>query len=373
MAPRRAKTARQRARPATIADVARLAGVGLGTASRAMTGAGPVSDAARERVRSAATRLGFRPSPVARALRGKKPKLLGVVLTSLEPSSTEWLRGASEAAREHGYVLIVCDGQGSSRVTAEQLERLLGQGIDGLLLAGATAAPAQLRGFLDAGMPIGPAIASPRDAVASFERAWRPGITAACDALVDHGHRRFLCCVQASGDEDPTGVQRLWEVLLAKALARAGASAEDVAVVRVADAAAVAGKVSPLLERRDRPTAAIAGTPVLTPPLLATVAALGLEVPADLSFVSLEESVWEATYRPPLAVVRRDAYAAARITTRALIARIERWPVVEPASEPQPVFERRGSIGTAPRPRGRAPDALRRPSGRGGNVPPRTS
>ena len=63
---------------ATIKDVARLAGVGLGTASRAISGRGPVSEKALAKVNEAVAALDFRPSNVARALSSKTLGMIGV-------------------------------------------------------------------------------------------------------------------------------------------------------------------------------------------------------------------------------------------------------------------------------------------------------
>ncbi|HEX6704399.1 MAG TPA: substrate-binding domain-containing protein [Albitalea sp.] len=63
---------------ATIKDVARLAGVGLGTASRAISGRGPVSEKALARVNEAVAALQFRPSNVARALTSKTLGMVGI-------------------------------------------------------------------------------------------------------------------------------------------------------------------------------------------------------------------------------------------------------------------------------------------------------
>ena len=63
---------------ATIKDVARLAGVGLGTASRAISGRGPVSEKALARVNEAVATLQFRPSNVARALASKTLGMIGI-------------------------------------------------------------------------------------------------------------------------------------------------------------------------------------------------------------------------------------------------------------------------------------------------------
>ncbi|MGY4827765.1 LacI family DNA-binding transcriptional regulator [Sphaerotilaceae bacterium SBD11-9] len=65
---------------ATIKDVARLAGVGIGTASRAISGRGPVSEAALAKVNEAVAALGFRPSNVARALSSKTLGMIGLYL-----------------------------------------------------------------------------------------------------------------------------------------------------------------------------------------------------------------------------------------------------------------------------------------------------
>jgi LacI family transcriptional regulator len=322
----------------------------MGTASRAMGDGGPVSAEARQRVRAAAAKLRFRPSPSARALRGKRPKLLGVVLPAIEPTSAEWLRGASDTASEHGYALVVCDGQGSARVETEQLRRLLEHSIEGLMLAGPPAAPEELQAFLDAGIPISPPVSTPPEATALFERAWNPAIEAACRCLIDEGHRRIACCVHPeSEDAEHRGLERLLVRALRRLLGAAGASRDALVVVPVAGAGAVEVALRPLLAGDGAPTAVIAGGPTLTPPLVATITALGLGIPSDVSVLALEESVWEATYRPPLAVVRRDAHAAGRDVTRALIARIERWAAPEPFREAAPVFERRGSIGPVSR------------------------
>lgn len=62
----------------TLADVARRAGVGLGTASRAISGRGSVSADALARVQEAAAALNFKPSKVARALSRRTSDMIGV-------------------------------------------------------------------------------------------------------------------------------------------------------------------------------------------------------------------------------------------------------------------------------------------------------
>jgi DNA-binding LacI/PurR family transcriptional regulator len=64
----------------TLSDVARLAGVSASTASLAFSGAGPVSEATRQRVMDAAITLGYSgPDPRARSLRQGRSGVVGIV------------------------------------------------------------------------------------------------------------------------------------------------------------------------------------------------------------------------------------------------------------------------------------------------------
>ena len=69
---------------ATIKDVARLAGVGLGTASRVVSGKGSVSAATLERVKKAIEELDFRPSHAARSLLSGNTQMIGVYIPLLK-------------------------------------------------------------------------------------------------------------------------------------------------------------------------------------------------------------------------------------------------------------------------------------------------
>ena len=67
----------------TIKDVARLAGVSLGSTSRALSGAANVSEAMIERVRRAAASLGYSPNHAARSLRSRNTKTIGCMFSDM--------------------------------------------------------------------------------------------------------------------------------------------------------------------------------------------------------------------------------------------------------------------------------------------------
>jgi DNA-binding LacI/PurR family transcriptional regulator len=97
---------------ATMTDVARLAGVSVSTVSYALTGTRPISEATRERVLAAMAELGYQPNAMARGLASRRSNILGLLLPltgrGLGATETAFVTGATQAAREAGYHLMLC-------------------------------------------------------------------------------------------------------------------------------------------------------------------------------------------------------------------------------------------------------------------------
>jgi LacI family transcriptional regulator len=123
---------------ATIKDVARLAGVGLGTASRVVSGKGSVSPATLERVKKAIEELGFRPSHAARALLSGSSQMIGVYIPVLSGTFyTPILQIIDTELRAAGLHMVVAFGVGlgdARRQAVEGIEFLMERGCDGLIV-----------------------------------------------------------------------------------------------------------------------------------------------------------------------------------------------------------------------------------------------
>ncbi|MBN9213701.1 MAG: transcriptional regulator [Microbacterium sp. SCN 70-200] len=123
---------------AGIADVAALAGVSKATASRALSGAGYVSQATRARVQDAATRLGYVPSTSAVSLATGRTQNIGVVMPYLNRwFFAEVLEGIQQALLERGLDLTLYDAKPGSPGRARIFDDFLARKrFDGLIAVG---------------------------------------------------------------------------------------------------------------------------------------------------------------------------------------------------------------------------------------------
>lgn len=120
---------------ATIKDVARAAGVSLGTVSNVLNGKESVKQESRERVRQAIRELGFQYNMTASALRTRATKNVGLVIpTIVNPYYPELARGTEDAVRKAGCTLFLCNSDRELDKERQYVNALLSRGADGLIL-----------------------------------------------------------------------------------------------------------------------------------------------------------------------------------------------------------------------------------------------
>jgi LacI family transcriptional regulator len=335
----------------TIVDVAREAGVGPSTVSKALND-GRGSAAVRRRVEDAAARLGYRPNQRARGLRRSESRSIGVLIPDLgNPVFLPFLRAVEHAAQARGYVVLIADGQRSDAAEADALERFFDQGVDGLLLAGPVTADS-LRPYLDHGIPVAPS-ASPTDrAVAGhWERAEAAATGEMTQRLLALGHRSFLF-VRVPGIKGREGrrYRRSRLGALSTALDDAGA---QLAVTVVDPTRGREGGIAALRAAvtEHRPTAVVCATHLLAPWLLNALDDARLRLPDDVSIVVYGDSDWARAYQPPLSVVSHDTYAEGLDLATGLLDTI-RGETTRAAGTVEARFVERGTCGPPPPPSG---------------------
>lgn len=125
---------------ATLKDVAMLAGVGMSTASRAISGAGPVSAEAMKKVQAAIEQLNFRPSSIGRSLSAQSLGMIGIFCPSFFGAYYGTILKQTDvelrALRRHVVVATGC-GDGTPREEAiAAVKFLIGRDCDGIVVLG---------------------------------------------------------------------------------------------------------------------------------------------------------------------------------------------------------------------------------------------
>ncbi|MEU7908445.1 LacI family DNA-binding transcriptional regulator [Actinoplanes sp. NPDC049118] len=126
-----------RQRPVTIRDVAALAGVSVGTASKALNGRGSLRADTIDRVRQAAAGLGFRPNPAARSLHAGRTYTVGMITTdTIGRFSIPLLIGAEGTLGAGQISVLLCDARDDPVREQHHLKVLLSRRVDGIIVTG---------------------------------------------------------------------------------------------------------------------------------------------------------------------------------------------------------------------------------------------
>src|SRR6185436_6668998 len=141
----------------TIYDVARTAGVGVGTVSRVLNNSTRVSPETQEKVLDAVRTLGFRRSKVARQLStGIQHRNVGVLLPFItHPSFVERLRGVQLALddQDNDFNLVLYNVSEPNRCHEQLLAVVEQAAVDGLLIATLSVSDEQRDLLLEASIP----------------------------------------------------------------------------------------------------------------------------------------------------------------------------------------------------------------------------
>jgi LacI family transcriptional regulator len=125
-----------RGRP-RIVDVAALAQVSVGTASKAMNGRGQLRAGTRERVIAAAEQLGFQPNALARGLLSGRSFTVGLITTdSFGRFSIPIALGVEDALGAGQISVFLCDGREDPIREQHYVRTLLARRVDGIIVTG---------------------------------------------------------------------------------------------------------------------------------------------------------------------------------------------------------------------------------------------
>jgi DNA-binding LacI/PurR family transcriptional regulator len=294
----------------TQKELAKLAGVSAGTVSNVISGSAQVSKRARLKVQEAIRILNYRPNLIARSLKTNRTSTLGIVVPDITiPFFPKIIRGAESAARERGYFLMVLDSESNHDREIDMINLLHAQRVEGILLisAGGHKWPPETATGILAGSPLVCVDRLPDgldvDSVCVDDRsAAEMGVF----HLIEMGHRRIAIVTGPLSLKNERARLRGYRQALTKAGLPpresltwiGGFSHEDVAK------ACQQGLLTP----GSRPSAMFATNGVTGLEAVRSIYELGLSIPKDISFVTIDDFTVEDFFQPSITSVIQPAF-----------------------------------------------------------------
>lgn len=138
----------------TLRDVARHAGVSLGTASKALNKSGTLRSETRQKVQASALALGFRPNDLAQALHRGQSFTVGLISNdSFGRFTMPIMEGLEDVLHEAGIALFMCNATDDPEREKRHIDQLLGKRVDGLIFTGRRADRRPAPGLSLGGLP----------------------------------------------------------------------------------------------------------------------------------------------------------------------------------------------------------------------------
>jgi len=289
----------------TIFDVARQAGVSIGTVSRVLNNRDRVSQKTRERVLQAMRELDYHPKSYAQALASQQTDTIGLVLPQVnDPFFYEIVRGVEDVVSAAGFSLMIVS---QPRQTAEShYGRMFRRGtVDAMIIAAVDVYADEIRTIVDSGVAVTLIQQNPGKDIPAVLADNYGGMAELTEHLIGHGYRHFAYITGT--DHTPDNRERL--AAIRDTLAAHGLSLPREAI---AEGNYLRGSgyraMQRLLDLPERPEVVIAGNDQMAADAIMAAQAAGLSVSDDIAVVGFDDGPVASYTNPPLTTVSQPVY-----------------------------------------------------------------
>jgi LacI family transcriptional regulator len=303
-----------------IREVAKRAGVSLGTVSNVLNRPEIVAEETRQRVLQVIEEIGFVRNGSARQLRAGRSQHIGlVVLDVANPFFTEVARGVEDLANEKGYVVILCNSDDSVEKESHYLHVLTEQRTQGVLITPVQSDASYLQQLRQHGT-----------AVVLLDRPSRSKDL--CSVSVDdvRGGELAAAHLLAQGHtcigfvHGPLSIRQCADRRrgVLRAVKAVGLDPNQAIIditTRAQNAREGEESVEKLLDAARRPTAVFCANDLLALGVMRGLIKRGLSIPADMALVGYDDVEFASVLATPLTSIRQPKYELGRAATELLL------------------------------------------------------
>lgn len=315
-----------RPRAASMADVARHAGVSSQTVSRVSNGLNNVDESTRERVLASMRAVGYRPNGAARALKYGRFHTVGVIMFTLETlGNVRTLDAiATEAAAADYTVTLMPVPDPTMGAVSGAYRRLSEQAVDGIIIIFEASLLDRVEITLPPGLPVVVIDSNAGSGFAVVDTDQAQGARLATEHLLSLGHRNVWHLAGPTSSFSAGHRAEAWRTTLQDA------GIEPPALIH-GDWTTESGHRAALeLAARDDVTAIFAANDQMALGAMKALHELGRDIPSDVSVVGFDDMDESRAFWPPLTTVRQNFREVGRVAMERLLSQIE-----DPDAAPQ--------------------------------------
>jgi LacI family transcriptional regulator len=303
----------------TLADVAKVAGVGVMSVSRVVNGTRKVSAETEKKVRAAIRRIGYEPSEAAKILKGHRAHVLGLIVPDIaDPFFAVCANAIQLSAREAGYMTLMVASDHQAAIEKQQAELMMQRQIAGLITVPMVAATDYFVRGRESGLPIVAMDRPLRDTDADAVLVDNRDASARMiEHLLIHGHRNILCVT----DEEKifTRLERLTGYTQGMHDARLNPRICMVGPV----SGTFAEQFPAIIATEPRPTAIFALNDLLTVEVIRHLQHTGVNIGHEMAVTGFDDFDAATLITPRITVVRQPVVEMGRRAVSMLLQRIE--------------------------------------------------
>lgn len=303
----------------TLADIAKIAGVGVMSVSRVVNGTRRVSPEVERKVRAAVAKIGYEPNEAARILKGTKSSVIGLIVPDLaDPFFSTCCNVIQRASWSAGYMTVIAASDHREDHERRVTEVMLQRRVAGMIVVPIGTRNDHFAIAQKAGVPL-VAFDRPLDQVhsdtlvvdncAASARATRH--------LIDHGHKNILCI--ADDERIHTKTERVAGYLKAMKDARLTPHISIVGSLM----GSVAEQLSASLNSPVAPTAIFAASNIVGLEVLSFLQQKRIKIPQRIALVCFDDFSAATLVSPSVTVVQQPVVEMGQRAANVLLERLD--------------------------------------------------
>jgi LacI family transcriptional regulator len=319
--PTRQRAVKSPPKKVTIGDVAKLAGVSIGTVSNVMNGRDSVTEQRRNRVNEAIKALSFTGSLLAKGMRTQRYPVVGLCVPNTTSSNFVFMSDMLEehAARESYELVQMITRHDPDREVA-RIRRLIASKASGVLLLPSLEPKGVLEELRSANMPtvVINRFVAEEDRFDQVTVDHKTAFAKATRQMIEWGHRRIIIASQFPNfsvvQQNVAGIVQAIEE-----------SSEEVShtVLKCgADQKLYEKMLGKEIGRSDARTVLVASSSLLSAWSIEAFRGLGIKCPEDISLLAAEEPDWAMAASPTLSSIQQPTRDLSRIAWDLLMRRM---------------------------------------------------